>query len=154
MSDICQITYDVRPYEAGYQKSLQPEALLNYFQDAAFKHSLSRGFSAFHLLKKGLTWVLSRYHASSSDKPASSSALIGVWKSGNAWRISRGFFCQYSSKNCCVVSPSGQVMRSALGASISGVSPRCHAPMIQPSRYSWQALTQLIVFCRPRVCRA
>ncbi|MCJ7500681.1 thioesterase [bacterium] len=62
MSDIYQITYDVRPYEAGYQKTLQPEALLNYFQDAAFKHSLSRGFSAFHLLKKGLTWVLSRYH--------------------------------------------------------------------------------------------
>jgi medium-chain acyl-[acyl-carrier-protein] hydrolase len=62
LSDIYQITYDVRPYEAGYQKTLQPEALLNYFQDAAFKHSLSRGFSAFHLFKKGLTWVLSRYH--------------------------------------------------------------------------------------------
>ena len=62
MSDIYQITYDVRPYEAGYQKTLQPEALLNYFQDAAFEHSLSRDFSAFHLFKKGLTWVLSRYH--------------------------------------------------------------------------------------------
>lgn len=62
MSDIYQIAYDVRPHEAGYQKTLRPVALLNYLQDAAFGHSLSRGFSAFHLLKKGLTWVLSRYH--------------------------------------------------------------------------------------------
>lgn len=62
MSDIYKITYGVRPYEAGYQRTIRPDALLNYFQDAAFEHSVSRGFSAFHLLKKGLAWVLSRYH--------------------------------------------------------------------------------------------
>jgi len=62
MSDIYEISYHIRPYEAGYEKTIRPDALLNYFQDAAFEHSMARGFSAFHLLKKGLTWVLSRYH--------------------------------------------------------------------------------------------
>ena len=62
MPDIYRITYDIRPYEAGFQKLLQPDALLNYFQDAAFEHSVSRGFSAFDLFEKGFTWVLSRYH--------------------------------------------------------------------------------------------
>ena len=62
MTGIHQITYDVRPSEAGYQKTIRPAALLNYLQDAAFEHSVSRGFSAFHLFKKGLIWVLSRYH--------------------------------------------------------------------------------------------
>jgi len=62
LTGIHQITYDVRPSEAGYQKTIRPAALLNYLQDAAFEHSVSRGFSAFHLFKKGLIWVLSRYH--------------------------------------------------------------------------------------------
>lgn len=62
MSDIFQITYEVRPYEARFESTLKPDALLNYFQDAAYGHSLSRGFSALQLHKKGLTWVLSRYH--------------------------------------------------------------------------------------------
>jgi medium-chain acyl-[acyl-carrier-protein] hydrolase len=70
MTDIYQITYEVRPSDASYQKALQPDALLNYFQDAAFKHSLSRGFSAFHLFKKGLAWVLSRYHIKVERYPA------------------------------------------------------------------------------------
>ena len=70
MSDICQLIYEVRPYEAGYEKTIRPVALLNYFQDAAFKHSVSHGFSAFHLFKKGLTWVLSRYHIRIQRYPA------------------------------------------------------------------------------------
>ena len=84
MSDIYQITYRVRPYEAGFQKLLRPEALLNYFQDAAFGHSVSRGFSAFHLFKKGLTWVLSRYHIQVKRYPSAGEKVhIRTWYPGS-----------------------------------------------------------------------
>ncbi len=62
MSDIHQITYEVRPHDADYGKEIKPFTLLNYLQDAAYGHSVSLGFSARDLFKKGLTWVLSRYH--------------------------------------------------------------------------------------------
>lgn len=84
MSDIYQITYDIRPYEAGFQKSIQPEALLNYLQDAAFGHSVSRGFSAFQLFKKGLAWVLSRYHIQVKRYPSVGEEVhIRTWYPGS-----------------------------------------------------------------------
>jgi acyl-ACP thioesterase len=84
MPDIYQITYDVRPYEAGFQKLLRPDALLNYFQDAAFTHSVLRGFSAFDLFKKGLTWVLSRYHILVERYPSMGETIrIRTWYPGS-----------------------------------------------------------------------
>jgi len=90
LSDMYQITYDVRPCEAGYQKTLQPDALLNYLQDAAFKHSISRGFSAFHLFKKGLTWVLSRSKGVTGPKCVSvvtSLPVPGTMEVGSSFTI-------------------------------------------------------------------
>ena len=84
MSDIYQITYRVRPYEAGFQKLIRPDALLNYFQDAAFEHSVSRGFSAFHLFRKGLAWVLSRYHIQVKRYPSAGEKIhIRTWYPGS-----------------------------------------------------------------------
>ena len=55
MSGIHEIRYEVRPHETGYGKTIQPGALLNYLQDAAFEHSVKLGFSVYHLLAKGQT---------------------------------------------------------------------------------------------------
>ncbi|MDF1537082.1 MAG: thioesterase [bacterium] len=70
MPEIHEINYTVRPYEAGYGKTLKPEALLNYLQDAAFEHSYRRGISLYHFVPLGLTWVLTRYHVEVERDPA------------------------------------------------------------------------------------
>lgn len=83
MSDIHQITYDVRPHDAGYRDTIRPDALLNYFQDAAFAHSVSKGFSAYHLFERGLTWVLSRYHIRVNRYPSvGESVRVRTWYPG------------------------------------------------------------------------
>jgi medium-chain acyl-[acyl-carrier-protein] hydrolase len=62
LPEIYEISYTVRPYEAGYGKTLKPEALLNYLQDGVFEHGYSKGISLYHFVPRGLTWVLTRYH--------------------------------------------------------------------------------------------
>ena len=96
MSGIHEISYTVRPYEAGYGKRALPGALLNYLQDAAFQHSVSLGFSVFHLFQRGLTWVLSRYHVKILRYPLSGeTVLVKTWYPGSQkpfylreWKIS------------------------------------------------------------------
>ena len=83
MSGIHEIKYTVRPHETGYGKTILPGALLNYLQDAAFEHSIKLGFSVFHLLSKGLTWVLSRYHVKVDRYPRAGEAVrILTWYPG------------------------------------------------------------------------
>ena len=96
MSGVHQTEYQVRPYEAGFGKTALPSALLNYLQDAAFEHSISLGFSVFHLFPKGLTWVLSRYHVKILRYPLSGEPVgIQTWYPGpqkpfylREWKIS------------------------------------------------------------------
>ena len=95
MSGIHEITYNVRPCEAGYGKTALPGALLNYLQDAAFDHSIRLGSSVFDLFPLGLTWVLSRYHVRILRYPLSKERIrIQTWYSGSQrpfhlreWRI-------------------------------------------------------------------
>lgn len=83
MSDIHQITYTVRPYEAGYQGKAKLDTLLNYLQDGAYEHSVTRGFSALDLFKRGLTWVLSRYHISIQRYPQTGEQVtVRTWYPG------------------------------------------------------------------------
>ena len=96
MSGIYQMDYRVRPYEAGFGKTALPSALLNYLQDAAFEHSISLGFSVFHLFPRGLTWVLSRYHVKVLRYPLSGETVrVQTWYPGlqkpfflREWKIS------------------------------------------------------------------
>jgi len=52
----------VRTYESDHTGRLRPTALLNYFQEAASAHAEKLGAGVLELLKRKLTWVLSRYH--------------------------------------------------------------------------------------------
>jgi len=52
----------VRTYESDHNGLLRPAALLNYFQEAASDHAEKLGAGVIELLKRKLTWVLSRYH--------------------------------------------------------------------------------------------
>ena len=83
MSGIHELEYKVRPYEAGFGKTVLPSGLLNHLQDAAFEHSISLGFSVFHLFPRGLTWVLSRYHVRILRYPLSGETIrIQTWYPG------------------------------------------------------------------------
>ena len=85
MPEIHEINYTVRPYEAGYGKTLRPEALLNYLQDAAFEHSYRRGISLYHFVPRGLTWVLTRYHVKVDRYPAvGEKVTVRTWYPGAA----------------------------------------------------------------------
>lgn len=54
--------YSVRTYESDHNGLLRPVSLLNYFQEAAAEHAEKLGAGVIALLKKSLTWVISRYH--------------------------------------------------------------------------------------------
>jgi acyl-ACP thioesterase len=54
--------FSVRTYECDHQGRLRPTALLNYFQDAAGDHAEKLGAGVIELIKRNLTWVISRYH--------------------------------------------------------------------------------------------
>ena len=84
MEGVFQLTYSVRPQEAGYLKRIRPDSLLHYLQAAAYEHSTREGFSAFHLFGKGLTWVLSRYHLRILRYPAvGEEVCIRTWYPGS-----------------------------------------------------------------------
>lgn len=83
MSGVHEIIYKVRPHETGYGMTMQPRALLDYLQDAAFKHSIQLGFSVFDLFPRGLTWVLSRYHVEIDRFPQEGESVrIRTWYPG------------------------------------------------------------------------
>jgi acyl-ACP thioesterase len=83
LPDIHEISYTVRPYEAGYGKTLKPEALLNYLQDGVFEHGFNRGISLYHFVPKGLTWVLTRYHVQVERYPGTGEKVtVRTWYPG------------------------------------------------------------------------
>jgi len=63
-------TFAVRTYECDPRGRLRLEALLDYFQDSAAEHAEKLGAGVTDLIRRNLTWVLSRYHVRSSAIPA------------------------------------------------------------------------------------
>ncbi len=75
--------YAVHTYETDPQGLAKTTALLNYLQDAAGAHAGRLGLSVRDLFKRGLTWVLSRYHILVHRYPAAGSRLeVTTWPSG------------------------------------------------------------------------
>lgn len=54
--------YCVRMYESDHLGRLRTVDLLNYFQDSASDHAEKLGAGVIELMKRNLTWLLSRYH--------------------------------------------------------------------------------------------
>jgi medium-chain acyl-[acyl-carrier-protein] hydrolase len=76
-------TYGIHTYEVDFEGRVHPVALLNYLQDAAGRHALAHGFSIPDLVRKGLTWVLSRYHARIFRYPMlGENVEVQTWPSG------------------------------------------------------------------------
>jgi len=75
--------YMVHYYDVDFRGLALPISLLNYLQDAAGEHAARLGFSVPELLKKELTWLLSRYHMKVFAYPkAGDEVEIATWPSG------------------------------------------------------------------------
>ena len=85
---VFQKEYRVHTYETDTRGYARPLALLNYLQDSAGEHAGRLGFSVIDLFKRGLTWVLSRYHVVVHRYPALGARLeVTTWPSGKRGRF-------------------------------------------------------------------
>jgi len=83
MDKIFTKTFHVYTYEVDHRGKALPLSLLNYLQDTAGDHAAVLGFSIHDLLKKGLTWILSRYHIRIVRYPALAADIaVSTWPSG------------------------------------------------------------------------
>lgn len=75
--------YAVHTYESDARAKARPVALLNFLQDAAGEHASVLGFSVVDLLRRGLTWVLSRNHVRIHRYPGLGERIeVVTWPSG------------------------------------------------------------------------
>lgn len=80
--------YTVHTYETDARGVARPVALLNYLQDSAGDHAGRLGLSVLDLFKRGLTWVLSRYHVVIHRYPGIGARLeVTTWPSGRRGRF-------------------------------------------------------------------
>ncbi len=75
--------FPVHSYELDFDGLARPVALLNFLQDAAGDHAAHLGWSVTDLLKKNMTWVLSRYHVRVDRFPGWGEKItVLTWPSG------------------------------------------------------------------------
>jgi acyl-ACP thioesterase len=75
--------YAIHAYETDAGGQARLVSLLNYLQDSAGEHAGSLGLSVLDLFKRGLTWVLSRYHVLVRRFPVMGERLeVTTWPSG------------------------------------------------------------------------
>jgi medium-chain acyl-[acyl-carrier-protein] hydrolase len=80
--------FSVHTYESDFEGRARLVSLLNFLQDAAGDHASLLGWSVTDLLKKNMTWVLSRYHVAVRRYPAWGERIeVLTWPSGR-----HGFF--------------------------------------------------------------
>ncbi|MGB7296540.1 MAG: acyl-ACP thioesterase domain-containing protein [Candidatus Aminicenantales bacterium] len=76
--------FSVRTYESDLTGRLRPESLLDYFQEAAGEHAEELGAGVRDLMKRNLTWVISRYHIRLVRYPRWKSPVdLTTWPSGH-----------------------------------------------------------------------
>ncbi len=87
-TEIYSAEYRVRAYEIDLKGLARPLTILNYLQDAAGEHAARLGASVPVLLKKNLTWVLSRYHVHfHAFLPVHSTVRLKTWPSAREGRF-------------------------------------------------------------------
>lgn len=63
MQSVWRFSFKVRSYEGDRNGVLKPQALLNYFEEAAQQHARELGFGYEDILKRKQFWILSRLKA-------------------------------------------------------------------------------------------
>jgi len=76
MNNKFSIEFTVGLYDAGPGGTIKVPVLFNYLQGAAGAHSNSLNFGSAEILKRGYTWVISRYRLSIIELPKFPDQLI------------------------------------------------------------------------------
>jgi medium-chain acyl-[acyl-carrier-protein] hydrolase len=75
--------FRIHTYDVDFRARALPLSLLNFLQDTAGEHATRLGFSVLELLKRDLTWLLSRYHIRVRRYPSLGETIsITTWPSG------------------------------------------------------------------------
>ncbi|MCI4445511.1 MAG: hypothetical protein JHC32_05730 [Candidatus Aminicenantes bacterium] len=103
--------YEILSFDTDYLGKAHLSALMNYLQDAARLHSIREGFSVFDLFKKGVTWVVSRYHLNINRYPAlGQKILVETWASGKHSYYALRDFEAYDEKQNKILSATSSWM--------------------------------------------
>ncbi len=107
MSDLTfRKEFSIHSYELDFEGFAKPVSLLNFLQAAAGDHAARLGWAVTDLLKKNMTWVLSRTHVRIERYPAWGESLsVLTWPSGR-----HGFFAMRDFE---ASDPSGQPVLTA-----------------------------------------
>jgi len=98
--------YAIHTYETDARGLVKTVTLLNFLQDSAGEHAGRLGLSVSDLVKRNMTWVLSRYHVLFHRHPAVGERLeVTTWPSGKG-----GFF---ATRDFEVADASGGAVLSA-----------------------------------------
>jgi medium-chain acyl-[acyl-carrier-protein] hydrolase len=109
--------YPIHTYETDVRGFVRPTALLNFLQDSAGEHAGALGWSVPDLLKKNMTWVLSRYHLRIYRYPSMGRRLeITTWPSGKS-----GY---YATRDFDVADAEGQVLSATSSWMIIGLEKK------------------------------
>ena len=80
MANIWEEEFKIRAYEVGTNAKLSMPSLCNYLQETAGNHAGKLGVAVDQLLKKNITWVLSRLHVQMTRYPFWREAItIKTW---------------------------------------------------------------------------
>jgi medium-chain acyl-[acyl-carrier-protein] hydrolase len=83
MDKIYTKKFQIQTYEVDHRAKALTLSLLNYLQDTAGNHAALLGFSVLDLLKKRMTWILSRYHVRIFRYPGLDERIVvSTWPSG------------------------------------------------------------------------
>lgn len=85
--------FDVIAHEVNSEYRLLPSVLCSYFQEAAASHTIELSLTAFHLIPKGLTWLLTDFHLEINELPVwGDRVTVKTWHyEPKALRIRRDF---------------------------------------------------------------
>jgi acyl-ACP thioesterase len=85
MTNKFSMPFTVSLHDAGPGGSIKIPVLFNYFQGVTGAHANSIGFGGADILKKGYTWVISRYRLSVIKLPGLfDKFIITTWRSGES----------------------------------------------------------------------
>jgi acyl-ACP thioesterase len=80
MSEKWEEQFKVRAYEVGMNGALTMQSVCNWLQEIAGNHAFHLGVAVNHLIKKNLTWVLSRLHVQITRYPFwRETVIIQTW---------------------------------------------------------------------------
>ena len=83
MNKIFTDEFDVRLNEVDIRGKVKPCHIFNWFQHVSSYHSSAAGYPVTDLIKKNLTWVVTRYHTVIKSYPLWRDKIsVSTWRSG------------------------------------------------------------------------